>query len=332
MHELDPACPRGGPFEAVVVEAPARLHMGFVDLHGGTGRRFGSLGLALEGLGTRVLARRAASLSVDGESAERARAVHRCLQSACGFAGATAITVERTVPAHAGLGSGTQLALAVGAAVAAVHALGITPREIARLVDRGARSGIGIGAFEQGGFILDGGRGPGDAPPPVVSRLPFPREWRAILLLDHRQRGLHSDAERDAFGSLPQFPEALAEKLAREVLMRALPALAEEDLPAFGAAVSELQRRVGDHFAPAQGGRFTSPRVARGLDCLESAGVTCLGQSSWGPTGFAIVASETAAQALVEALRREFRQEPDLDFRICAARNRGALVGVPGRH
>src|SRR6185369_13930596 len=44
----------------VTVTAPARLHLGFLDLEGGLGRRFGSLGLTLEGVVTRVGAARAA--------------------------------------------------------------------------------------------------------------------------------------------------------------------------------------------------------------------------------------------------------------------------------
>jgi predicted sugar kinase len=33
----------------VSVTVPARLHLGFLDLDGGLGRRFGSLGMALDG-------------------------------------------------------------------------------------------------------------------------------------------------------------------------------------------------------------------------------------------------------------------------------------------
>ena len=36
------------PIDLVRVSVPARLHVGFVDLNGGLGRRFGSLGIALD--------------------------------------------------------------------------------------------------------------------------------------------------------------------------------------------------------------------------------------------------------------------------------------------
>ena len=72
--------------------------------------------------------------------------------------------------------------------------------------------------------------------------------------------------------------------------MKALPALANCDIAAFGSAIKELQARLGDYFAPIQGGsRFSSPDVAAVLDLLESEGALGIGQSSWGPTGFAFV-------------------------------------------
>ena len=44
----------------VVISAAARLHLGFLDLHGGLGRRFGSIGIAIDGPVTRLSLARAA--------------------------------------------------------------------------------------------------------------------------------------------------------------------------------------------------------------------------------------------------------------------------------
>ncbi|MGH8511817.1 MAG: hypothetical protein ACREU8_10690, partial [Gammaproteobacteria bacterium] len=38
----------------VTVTAPARLHLGFIDMSGDLGRRFGGLGLTLSGIQTRL--------------------------------------------------------------------------------------------------------------------------------------------------------------------------------------------------------------------------------------------------------------------------------------
>ena len=92
----------------------------------------------------------------------------------------------------------------------------------------------------------------------------------------------------------------------------------------FGAAINELQHCVGDYFSPAQGGRYTSKRVGEVALTLQELGAACIGQSSWGPTGFALAASEADAQAMVRAVRDRYADAAGLELMICAARNEGA--------
>jgi beta-RFAP synthase len=249
------------------------------------------------------------------------------LREATGVRRGIRVVVTEAIPEHAGLGSGTQLALAVGCVFAKLFGLDLAPRDIAGMLDRGARSGIGIGAFEHGGFLVDGGRGAVDAPPPITSRIAFPEDWRVLLILHAGAQGLHGAAEKVAFRALPPFPEARAAHLCRLVMMSLLPALVERDLFGFGRAVQELQRVIGDYFAPAQGGRFASAQVAAALARLEAEGVTCVGQSSWGPTGFAVVESEAVAAQAVGALQKEFAGT-GLEFEITRGRNRGGEIAL----
>ena len=96
----------------------------------------------------------------------------------------------------------------------------------------------------------------------MIARLPFPAEWRVLLVIDNNAQGLNGDSEREAFAALPPFSEARAGEICRRVLMQALPALVERDIGAFGEAISQIQIVVGDYFAPAQNGRrFTSAAV-----------------------------------------------------------------------
>ncbi len=307
------------------VTVPARLHLGFLDLHGGLGRRFGSLGITLDGPCTRLRLTPASGLQVAGAEAERVRAHVSTLAGHLGFAPNFEILVEQAIPAHSGLGSGTQLALAVGVVVCRHLGLEVTARDLAQVLDRGARSGIGLGAFEQGGVLLDGGRGDSDAPPPIVCRLPFPEAWRILLIYDRLRGGVHGAAEVAAFETLPPFPSDLAAHLSRLMVMCALPALVEGDLAGFGAAVGELQRSTGDHFAPAQGGRFASPAVSAVLQWLEDKAIPGIGQSSWGPTGFAILESEAAAVQLLREAEQHWPRTSGLRFDIVRGRNHGAL-------
>jgi beta-RFAP synthase len=310
----------------VSVTVPARLHLGFLDLDGGLGRRFGSLGMALDGPSTRLILRAGRGLSARGPDAERAAEHLRRVTRHFGLPADLHLEIVEAIPAHTGLGSGTQLALATGAAACRYHRHETSPRELARLLDRGARSGVGLGAFEQGGVLLDGGRGDGDEPPPIVSRLPFPSPWRVLLILDRRRDGVHGSDETAAFQDLAPFSGARAGHLCRLVLMQALPALAERDLACFGAAVTEIQETIGDHFAPAQGGRYSSPAVAEVLAWLSGVGVAGVGQSSWGPTGFALVGSEQEARTLQDEARRRWPEGSGLSFQLRRGRNGPAKV------
>lgn len=113
-----------------------------------------------------------------------------------------------------------------------------------------------------------------------------PEPWRFILVFDQRGQGLHGEQEVSAFSELPPFPQAQAERLCYLLLMRGLPALAEQDLAQFGEVITLLQQAVGEHFAPVQGGVFTSPEVAAAMAYLAEQGAVAIGQTSWGPTGF----------------------------------------------
>ena len=310
----------------VCVHAPARLHMGFVDLHGGLGRRYGSLGLALERPFTRVRLTTAAEMSAEGPDAVRAARYAKMLAEHFDLSSGVRIDVQEAIPPHAGLGSGTQLALSVGVGLAKLFDLDAGSLEIASVLGRGARSGLGLGLFEQGGFVVDGGSAGGYAPPPIITRLAFPPEWRLMLVFDRTRKGVHGEAEREAFAALPRFPEANAAELCRLVLMQVLPGLVEGDLEAAGRALTQIQARVGDHFASAQGGRFASPGVTRVLDWLRACGIEGFGQSSWGPTGFALCPGEETAVRLMAEARRRFAGEIALDFVITRGRNEGASI------
>jgi beta-ribofuranosylaminobenzene 5'-phosphate synthase len=323
----------GGPtmrtgVRTVFVTAPARLHLGFLDMNGSRGRRFGSVGLTLQGPCVEMSIQRAPSFEISGAQSARAELFAKALCRRFNLPDDFQITISRTIPEHVGLGSGTQLGIAVGIALARLYRLDLSVREIAVVVQRGQRSGIGAGAFELGGFLVDGGKGASDDPPPIVSRVEFPADWRVILVLERATRGLHGEREAAAFQTLPAFPETLASHLCRLMLMQALPAVAEGDIETFGNAIGELQRITGDYFSPAQGGRFASPAVAEALAWIESQGIAGVGQSSWGPTGFAIVAGEDRAAEVARAAQSRWGDAGPLQFMVRGGRNRGGEVEV----
>jgi beta-RFAP synthase len=200
---------------------------------------------------------------------------------------------------------------------------------LAHWLGRGLRSGIGIAGFDTGGLLLDGGPGADGLPAPLLSRIPFPEDWRIIVVQDPGHRGLSGGAEKSAIAALPPLPQTMSADICHQVLMRVLPGAASEEFAPFAAGINRMQQLLGEHFAPAQGGVFTSLAVGRLMQWFADASRAngaAIGQSSWGPTGFAIVPSETRAQLLVDAARAGGHVDPALEIRIVTGRNRGAVV------
>lgn len=323
MYKITPD--QGLP-QRVSIASRARLHLGFLDMSGALGRRFGSLGLSIEAFQTRMSVSAAPAVQASGPGAPRAQRFAQQLLHSLGMQTGVDIRLEQSIPDHLGLGSGTQMALTVGRAISELYGLQLDTARVAGLLKRGMRSGIGIGAFDQGGFLLDSGVGENGEVPPITARLDYPNDWRVLLILDARGQGLHGKQEFEAFKRLPPFPKEVAAHLCHLTLMQILPGLRERQLVPVAEGIAELQRRVGDHFAAAQGGRFTSPAVAKALAWAEAEGFGGVGQSSWGPTGFVLTPDAGSAEALVSSMQQRFGELSPLRFKITAAANRGSHI------
>lgn len=309
---------------SVSVIAPARLHMGFLDLSGSLGRQFGSIGVALNEPVTQLVISASDKKYIENKSVSKYLTIF-C--KAFDVSDALNIAIVETIPEHIGLGSGTQMALAIGAGLNAFYDLKLSVRDIAAVMDRGLRSGIGIGVFEQGGFVVDGGRGKNTITPPMLAHFDVPENWRFILVFDKRGQGLHGQQEIQAFRTLPPFPRSEVERLSYLLLMQALPAIAEKDLARFGDVITELQRAVGEHFSPAQGGIFSSGDVAESMNWLANRGAVAVGQTSWGPTGFCLVENAEIAENLIQSAQASF-SKTSLIFSVVSARNCGGEVSI----
>ncbi len=313
----------------VGVHAPARLHLGFLDMNGGLERRFGSLGLSISDIETSLIAEYADDIDITGPCSKRAENYAEQVLSHFGIDGGVKMSIKSAIPEHAGLGSGTQLSLAVASAIVNLYQLPEKRAErLAAILHRGARSGIGIGTFMHGGFIVDGGRGENTEVPPVISHMAFPEHWRIVLIFDDEAEGINGVPERRAFNTLPSMDAATSGFLCRLTLMQVLPAINEVDCARFGEAITQIQNIVGDYFGEAQGGRYTSPLLKPVLETMANAGATGWGQSSWGPTGFAIFSDETQAFQALKKTREEWQSETRLRFVMSKACNEKAIISV----
>ena len=312
---------------SITVESPARLHLGFVDLNGDIGRKFGSLGLALDGLSTQVTAELASGFYVDGEDSIRAEHYAGTILQAFGLPRELRLTVKNAIPTHAGLGSGTQMALAIAAAITELFDFDCDLHKLAAVTGRGQRSGIGIGVFETGGFVFDGGHGPSTTVPPVLSRFEFPPQWRVVLIHDKHHLGLSGAAETTAFESLPPMDPAVAAMLCRVTLLGVFPALVEQDFGSFSGHIATIQAAIGAHFSACQGGQYTSPAVGEAVNWVQQTQhVAGVGQTSWGPTGFAFVEDQARAQKILDGLSERFDGVPSLTYSVHQGSNRGAII------
>ena len=308
---------------SVRVEAPARVHMGMLDVAGDGARRFGGLGVALSRPAAVVEASPSDDVTAEGQDAERALAVARRCQEALGLAGGARVRVLEAIPAHVGLGSGTKLALAVTTAIAALAGETPEPRAIARAAGRGARSAVGLWTFVLGGLVVEGGVRPGiDQPAPLLARHPLPDEWRCVLAIPRAEPGLSGRAEEEAFTQLRPDSDRAA-LIAQLVLTSLLPGLAEGDLTEFGAALTRVQRLVGESFASVQGGVF-HPRSGPLVDALLRLGAAGAGQSSWGPAVYGVVGGEQEGLELARRMDAELAGGGWVE--LVSFDNRGARV------
>jgi len=327
--------------QLINVQAPARLHLGFLDLNGGLGRHFGSIGLAVNSHYTHISLNEKEIQQHSGItlSAAAQNKINKLINQFYLTLGAlipaelhrSRLHVHSMIPEHAGLGSGTQLALVIGRLLATYHQLDIPTAKIAQAMDRGKRSGIGISTFDNGGFIVDAGLGANSLTPARLFQQAFPSQWRLVMLMDKSHQGIHGQTEIQAFQNLPKFPLQHSQHICHLTLMQLLPALIEQDIELFGTAVSEIQALIGQHFAPAQGGQYTSKSIATLLQHAKNLGFTGMAQSSWGPTACVFTESQSQADHLIAELRGMIDSNlplQDIELICAAGVNHGADITI----
>jgi beta-ribofuranosylaminobenzene 5'-phosphate synthase len=290
-------------------------------------RSFGGVGVMVDRPHVHVRLRRAEAFLGRGPLAERAVAFAREAARAWGLADREACEIDMlaTPRSHVGLGSGTQLALAVAAGMHQLYRASADTApaegaideersfetadalEFARSVGRGRRSCVGIHGFSRGGLVVEAGR---FVPPrvpdedsefsPLVARVRLPSTWRCVVIVQRDAIGLHGEPEKRAFQELPPVPREIAAELARIALMEILPAAVEGRFAGFSEAVRRYGELAGRPFAPASERLPHAATTTQLIELLDELGVRGAAQSSWGPAVMACCESLEAAGLLVE--------------------------------
>lgn len=327
----------------MIIKTPSRLHLTLIDLNGFIGRIDGGVGLTTENPGLILQAEtQDYGIEVNFENknlSERlikeyvekiensANKMIKSMKINSGFK----FTVKETYPAHSGLGSGTQISLAVGKIILKLNGLDMAAPEIAKIVGRGGTSGIGVRAFDQGGFIIDGGHRideksdflPSSAslasPAPLITRYNFPEDWNIILAIPNVSAGASGPKEVNIFQKYCPIPLKEVQELSHVLLMKMMPAVVEADISSFGDSVNQIQT-VGFKKIEVE---LQHHLVHDLIDTMRSAGAAGVGMSSFGPTVYAI--ADNNSKEIARSAKHTM-DEIGGEIIITKAQNSGAII------
>ncbi len=317
------------------IKAPSRLHLGFMDLNGSLGRLYGSIGVSLSNPRTDITVKHHSHLSVrnsDREIKQRIIGFVKTFSKHYQIEPNVMIMVHKSIPEHKGLGSGTQLALAVSTALAHLYGIKTNTYEQSILMGRGKRSSIGIWSFEHGGLIIDSGikkqeNETAAKPPKALITYDFPEEWKFVIVVPEKKQGLAGEQEKEAISTIDP-PKHISELICRLVMMQLLPSLLEKDIERFGNSLTEIDRNTGLFFEPVQGGIYSEKLSDRIIDHLLSSGAYGVGQSSWGPAIYGLT-SEVESGSLISCMK-DFMEDRKIkgNVIVSSGRNRGAEIEI----
>ena len=288
----------------VHVSVGARLHFGLLAFGRSQGRQFGGAGVMVKSPRVNLSIVPNDRFEIRGASPDRVREFAAKWSAFHGLDLRCLIEVHGLIPAHAGLGSGTQLALSVAQGLCTFHNLmDQSTDELAQSVNRGGRSAVGSHGFRLGGFIAERGRHPDGGLGELMVRCELPANWRVILVRQPTVAGIHGLAETKAFaGELPAIPGATTKKMTNILTESIVPSAQAGDIQAFGEAVYDYGMMAGGCFQNVQGGVFASQDAESLAAALRRHSVFGVGQSSWGPTLFGFVESEARARDVVSTM------------------------------
>ncbi|MEF8835881.1 MAG: beta-ribofuranosylaminobenzene 5'-phosphate synthase family protein [Candidatus Thermoplasmatota archaeon] len=270
------------------IKTPSRLHFGIIDLSREFSRKYGAFGITLRDGYEIEMEPIEDGIHVEGSEREKkiAKKVHRRLREKFDIADGFEIVVNESIPNHVGLGSTTQFTLGTGYGILKECGEEISIKKLAKMLGRGRFSAIGTHGFENGGFILEGGKVKEKDISPMLKRKDVPEDWRFLIICPEQEKGYDEKEEKPIMEDLTvnrKYPE----KICHNLLMGVLPSLEGEDIESFGEHLTKIQELVGESFSDYQEGIYhpvISDIVKSLIDSTYGGG-----QSSWGPTAYGLV-------------------------------------------
>ena len=285
----------------VRVTTGSRLHFGLLD----TAPPFGGVGVMIESPETCIQVSRWDHFRCSNAFEARITPIVERIGRLIGSEELPAcrIDVEDAAPSHFGLGSGTQISLAVAEGICSFLRL---PYDSTRLVNelamRGLRSAVGTHGYFRGGLIYEAGEVAGELNP-TLGCVTLPEAWTVLVMRPtEHQTIISGKRERENFATLSAADSESAKELRHLVSTGIIAGAQAEDFTLFASSVRRYNEQSGQLFAAVQGGAYNGPAVTRTIEWLAGQGVLGYGQSSWGPGVFAWCKSESQADELINQL------------------------------
>ena len=317
----------------VYVKTPARLHLGLIDMNRELSRVFGGLGIGINYPNVILEASQSNKIKIIGERKELSEKYVKRFLEKYEVQKKFCLEVKSVIPEHSGLGSGTQLALAIARALAKLSNIEAPIQELSLTMGRGKRTGVGTAIFDQGGFVVDGGKtidnttGKIGKLSPLIFSRSVPEDWRFVVVIPDVKKGLANIKEFVAFQEVPIMRSEDVGIICRLILMKLLPSLIEDNIKNFGEALTKIQITVGKSFSSVQGGIFSSTIVEEGIEYLIKLGAYGAGQSSWGPTFYGLT-NINEAQKLKNKMIEFLEKKTGGIVFIAEPNNKGAYIKV----
>lgn len=287
------------------IKSPSRLHLGLIDMNGSYGRLDGGIGLTIKDPNFILYAEPAEkgiTIEFDDNFPFTDSIKQECNQKITSAAEKVInfydvdegfyFRVDKAYLPHSGLGSGTQIALSTGKLICEHIGQESNGYSLGKITGRGGTSGIGVFAFDQGGFIVDGGHSvkekssflPSSAskasPPQLFGRYEFPDEWGVLLVILKSNVSVNGQKEVNIFQEYCPIDRNEVELFSHLVFVNLIPFLLEKDLPCFGNIINKLQT-IGFKNIEVS---LQSDNIKALMNKLTEIGAYAVGMSSFGPT------------------------------------------------
>ena len=294
----------------MIIKTPSRLHMTLIDLNGSYGRADGGIGLTIdkpnfalhcesEGSGITIdFDEKIRDEEIKKEAIKKISSSADKIISHFNFDEGFHFTVEEAYPPHSGLGSGTQMSLATAKLICEFNETDMDSIGLGAIIGRGGSSGIGMGAFDHGGFVVDGGHDLKDKggsvlpssinpakPPQLIGRYDFPQEWELVVGMSKADTTVTGMKEDDIFEKYCPVPKQEVEQLSHIIFMNLIPFLLEKNIEAVGDSINRIQQLGFKNIEVSR----QAQNVRDLMGSMREFGAYGVGMSSFGPAVYGLI-------------------------------------------